>query len=49
MLYVPLSRESLQEIQRRADQERRRPQDEAALILERALAGEILARPAGES
>jgi len=37
LLYVPLSPEALDEIDRRARLERRRPQDEAALLLERAL------------
>jgi hypothetical protein len=37
MLYVPLSIAALQELQRRSVIERRRPQDEAAVIIERAL------------
>lgn len=37
LLYVPLSPEALEEIDRRARLERRRPQDEAAVVIERAL------------
>lgn len=36
-LYVPLTPEALQEIVRRSKIARRRPQDEAALIIEHAL------------
>ena len=36
-LYVPISDEALEELRRRAALEHRRPQDEAGLIVERAL------------
>ena len=37
MLYVPVSSEALDRLRRQASIERRRPQDEAAILLERAL------------
>ena len=37
LLYVPLKPQALAHLCERAEQERRRPQDEAALIIERAL------------
>jgi hypothetical protein len=37
LLFVPVSREALGRLCRRADLERRRPQDEAAILIERAL------------
>ncbi len=37
LLFVPVKPEALEELRRRADAERRRPQDEAAILLERAL------------
>ena len=37
LLYVPISDAARVELHRRADQERRRPQDEAAILIERAL------------
>jgi hypothetical protein len=37
LLYVPVSAETLGELRARAEVERRRPQDEAALLIERAL------------
>lgn len=37
LLYVPVAPAALEELCRRAERERRRPQDEAALLLERAL------------
>ena len=36
-LYVPLSHEALEQLCERASFERRRPQDEAAVLLEQAL------------
>jgi hypothetical protein len=37
-IVVPLDRESIRTLRERAERARRRPQDEAALILERVLA-----------
>ena len=37
LLYVPVTGEALEELCRQASAERRRPQDEAAIILERVL------------
>ena len=36
-LYVPLKRDALLRLRQLAEQERRRPQDQAAVLLERAL------------
>jgi hypothetical protein len=45
LLYVPLTHESLEELRRRASLERRRVQDEAALVIERALLKSRSAEP----
>jgi hypothetical protein len=37
LLFVPVSSEALERLCRRAGLERRRPQDEAAILIERAL------------
>ena len=39
-LYISLGREALAKLRRIAEQERRRPQDQAAVIIERALASQ---------
>ena len=45
-LYVPLDREAVDKLRRVALLERRRPQDQAAVIIERALEG---CQPAAET
>jgi len=41
LLYVPLSERSIDQLQQLAARERRRPQDQAAFLLDQALDGQL--------